>query len=149
MGPSFRFRLERVRAVRERREKLAQLELAESITRLSDTQADLRSAEADVEQARAEARNAGASGPVGAAELLANQVFLERVEAEQNQRKVELARSEAEVADRNAKLAAAAGEHEMLIRLRERRRGEHNRELARRESIAHDEIASLRFGRTA
>jgi hypothetical protein len=49
---SFRFRLERVRAVRERTEQLAQEELARSITRLSDSQAGLRSVEADLEQAR-------------------------------------------------------------------------------------------------
>ncbi|HEX5225571.1 MAG TPA: flagellar export protein FliJ [Solirubrobacteraceae bacterium] len=148
MAPSFRFRLERVRAVRERKEKLAQLELARSITRLSDSQAGVRSAEAEVESARAEQRTVRAEGTVGAAELLAGQAFLERVEAEHRRQRDELARSEAEVADRNQQLATAASEHEALVRLRERRRGEHNRELARRETIFHDELASLRFHRS-
>jgi flagellar export protein FliJ len=146
---SFRFRLERVRAVRERTEQLAQEELARSITRLSDSQAGLRSIEADLEQARAHQRDASASSrPVGAADLMAGQAFLERVEVQRSAQQLELARSEADVADRNAELTTAAGEHEMLVRLRERRRGEHDREQARRESNLHDEIAAVRFRRT-
>ena len=48
--------------------------------------------------------------------------------------RIELARSEAEVAERNATLITAAGEHEMLKRLRERRRGEHEREAGARRA---------------
>jgi flagellar export protein FliJ len=149
MSPSFRFRLERVRAVRERKEKLAQQELARSIGRLSDRQQGLRSAEAVVEHAHAEQRSAAVGGAAPAADLLARQVFLERVEAERARQRVALQRSEAEVADRNAQLAAAASDHEMLIRLRERRAREHERELARRESNMHDELAAVRFGRSS
>src|SRR6201992_3848277 len=76
-GPSFRFRLERVRAVRERKEKLAQQELARSISKLSDTREELRSAEAVLERAREEQRTA-AAGTLGAAELQSRQAFLER-----------------------------------------------------------------------
>ena len=148
MAPSFRFRLERVRAVRERKEKLAQLELARSLTRLTDSQAGVASAEAEVAQAREEQRSVRAEGTVGAAELIAGQAFLERVEAEHRQQQLELERSEAEVAQRGRQLATAASEHEALVRLRERRRGEHNRELARRETIIHDELAAVRFGRS-
>ncbi len=148
-GPSFRFRLERVRALRERGEKLAQEELAQSISRLSSSQAELRTAENELEQAIAEERRASAAAePLGGAELRARQAFLERVQAERSRQQAALERSEAEVADRNKKLAVAAGEHEMLVRLRERRRGEHDREQARRESNANDEIASARFGRS-
>ena len=147
-GASFRFRLERVRAVRERRESLAKQELAKSITRLSSSEAELRHADCDLEQARAEQRDvAQTTGPVGAAELLARQAFLERVEAERRLRAVELVRSEAEVKERNATLVTAASEHEMLKRLRERRRGEYDRELARVERNVLDEIATVRHGR--
>jgi flagellar FliJ protein len=148
-GPSFRFRLERVRAVRERKEKLAQQELARSMSRLSDTRAELRTAEASVERARAEQRDASAAaGPVGAAELQARQAFLERVEATRSNRAKDVRRSEAEVADRNAKLTVAATEHEMLNRLRERRRSEHAREAARTENKLIDELAAARAGRS-
>ena len=148
-GPSFRFRLERVRAVRERKEKLAQQELARSMSRLSDTRAELRSAEARVRTAQAEQRTASAAAePVGAAELHARQAFLERVEASRSHHAQDVRRGEAEVADLGAKLAAAAVEHEMLNRLRDRHRSEHDREAARRESNLTDEIAGARAGRS-
>lgn len=147
-GPVFRFRLERVRAVRERKEKLAQQELAKSISRMSSRQAELASTEADLAHARDEHRTAAAEpGAVQGGELLARQAFLERIEAQRRARAIELERSEAEVAARNASLASAASEHEMLNRLRERRRREHDREQARRESHVLDEIAAARFRR--
>ena len=144
-GPSFRFRLERVRALRERKEKLAQQELARSMSRLSDTRAELRSAEASVERARAQQRDgSAASERVGGAELRARQAFLERVERQRTERELDVSRDEADVASRNAELAVAAGEHEMLERLRTRRRGEYERETARREGRVLDEMAAAR-----
>ncbi len=91
-GSAFRFRLERVRAVRERKEKLAQRELADAISRRSSTVADLRTADADLEHARAEQRSVSAErGAVSATDLLARQAFLERVEAQRGVRARELA----------------------------------------------------------
>ncbi len=57
----------------------------------------------------------------------------------------ELEQCDADVAARDAELATAASEHEMLNRLSERRRGEHDREAARRELGVLDEIAATRF----
>jgi flagellar protein FliJ len=148
-GPSFRFRLERVRAVRERREMLAQQELAKSIARMSGTQEQLRNTEAELEQAHAEQRTATAGqGAVDASELQARQAFLERVEATRSRHALDLTQSEAEVADSNAKLVTAAGEHEMLNRLRDRRRDEHERELGRAENKVLDEMAGARAQRS-
>lgn len=147
-GPSFRFRLERVRAVRERTEQLAQRELADAISRHTSTVAELRTADADLEHARAEQRTvAGQPRTVDATELVAGQAFLERVEAQRRMRAREVEQREAEVAERDAELATAASEHEMLNRLRERRRGEHVREADRREQNALDEIAVTHFRR--
>ena len=143
-GPSFRFRLERVRALRERREKLAQEELARSISRLSSSREGLRSAEAHLADALEGQRDVAAA-PVAGAELRARQAFVERVEAERRRRQDELALSEAAVAESSARLVSAASDHEMLRRLRERRRVEHDREAARRESNLIDEIAAARF----
>jgi flagellar export protein FliJ len=149
-GTSFRFRLERVRVVRERKEKLAQRELANALSRRSSTVAELRTADADVEHARAEQRTATTgSRVVPAADLMARQAFLERVEAQRRVRAYELAQREAEVAERDAELTTAASEHEMLSRLRERYRGEHDRETQRRERNTLDEIATMRFGRSS
>jgi flagellar export protein FliJ len=147
-GTSFRFRLERIRALRERKEKLAQQQLALAISRRSSTEAELLRAEADVEQARAAQRGlAELPSAVSATELQVRQAFLERVEAAHGQRAQELQLRQADVADRDANLTRAAGEHEMLKRLRERHRGDHNREAARRERNLLDEIAAVRFGR--
>jgi flagellar export protein FliJ len=149
-GPVFRFRLERVRAVRERDEQLAQQELAEAVALRSSTEADLRAAEAHLERARSEHRaHAGGAPTLDATELVARQAFLERVEAQRVIRVRELEQREAQVAERDAKLATAATEHEMLNRLKERHRGEHEREAAGRERDALDEIAATRFGRSS
>ncbi len=103
-------------------------------------------ADAELESALTQQRAAVAdSGAVSGDELLARQAFLERLEAERGQQARQLQERELEVADRDAKLTTAAGEHEMLKRLRERHRGEHDRELARREHVVLDEIASARF----
>jgi flagellar FliJ protein len=146
-GTSFRFRLERVRAVRERKEQLAQQELARSITRLSSSQAELDSAEAQLRGAQDEQRSQPQS-TLGAVELQGRQAFLERVEARRTRQAIDLERSEADVAARNAALVRAAGEHEMLNRLRERRRAEHEREAALAESKVLDEMAASRTRRS-
>ena len=128
---------------------LAQQELAKSLSRMSGTQAQLRSTEADLEQAQAEQRTmASEPGIVDAAELQARQAFLESVEARRSRQALDLSQSEVEVADRGAKLVTAAGEHEMLNRLRDRRRGEHDRETARTENKLLDEMAGARSQRS-
>ncbi len=148
-GSGFRFRLERVRVVRERKEMLAQRELADALVRRSSSAADLDTADAHVEHARAEQRIVAAEPePVSATDLLARQAVLERVEAQRRLQAHELELREAEVAERDAELATAASEHEMLNRLRERHRGEHDREEARRERNTLDEIAVTRFRRS-
>lgn len=148
-GSSFRFRLERVRALRERHEKLAQEALAESITKLSSSQAELLNAETELEQALAHQRQAtSGSATLGGAELRAHHAFVERMQAERSRQEAELQTSEAEVADRSAQLVHAAGEHEMLVRLRDRRRREHDSEQARIEVLANDEIAATRHRRS-
>ncbi len=135
--------------MRERKEKLAQQELARSMSRLSDTRAELQSAEESVERARTQQRDAGAaSEPIGGAELQARQAFLERVEADRSHRAQDVRRGEAEVADRGEKLVVAAGEHQMLNRLRERRRSEHELAAARHEGKLMDEMAAARTGRS-
>ncbi len=63
-------------------------------------------------------------------------------------RSSELERCESESLARGAELTTAAGEHEMLNRLRDRRRGEHDRDLAQRERNVLDEIATMRVGRS-
>jgi flagellar export protein FliJ len=149
-GPVFRFRLERVRALRERGEQQAQQELAQAIASRSSSEADLRAAEAELEQAHSEHRTrAGEPQTFAADELVARQAFLERVEAQRGARRQELEQREAVVTERDAKLTAAATEHEILERLRERQRSEHERESAAREQGTLDEIAAARLHRSS
>lgn len=148
-GSAFRFRLERVRAVRERKETAAKQELAQAISRRSRSEAELHAADAHVAHAQREQRAAcDAGAAVSATELLARQHFLERVETQRANSVRDLSQRDSEVAERDAMLATAAGEHEMLNRLRERQQGEHRRELDRREQVSLDEIAMQRFGRS-
>jgi flagellar export protein FliJ len=147
---SFRFRLERVRVVRERKEKIAKQQLARAVSRRSSTQAQLRVTDARLEHALAEQRTAAAEPKtMSATDLLARQAFVEHIEAQRGMHAQELQQREAEVLDRDAKLATAATEHEMLKRLSERQRGEHDREAARLERNTLDEITSARFGRSS
>jgi flagellar export protein FliJ len=145
---SFRFRLERVRVVRERKEKLAKQELAQAMSRRSSSQADLSVSDARLESARAQQRSAvGEPRILSGFDLLAGQAFVERIEAQRGMHALELQQCEAEVVERDANVAAAATQHEMLKRLSERQRGEHEREVARLERNTLDEIATVRFGR--
>jgi flagellar export protein FliJ len=148
-GPVFRFRLERVRALRERKEQQAQQELGLAIASCSSAEAELRAAEAHLEQAHSEHRaQVGEPQTLDARELVGRQAFLERIEAQRGAHAQELQRREATVLERDAQLTTAASEHEMLKRLRERHRGEHERAAAGREQGALDEIAAARFGRS-
>jgi len=146
---AFRFRLERVRMVRERREKIAKQELARAIAERSSVEEQLRAAEEHLERAHGHQRDVAAGGSISPSELQARQAFLERVEAQAGMHARELGVREEEVAARDEQLTVVAGEHEMLKRLRERRRGEHQRELARIEGNTLDEIAARSVHRGA
>jgi flagellar protein FliJ len=149
-GPSFRFRLERVRALRERREDLARQALAQALDRRSDSQAHLEQVETHLEQARTQQRQAtGPAATATAAELLARQAFVEHVETQRLAGLRELERHDHEVSDRDVELGSAARDREMLERLKERQRTEHHREFERQESGTLDEIALDRFRRSA
>lgn len=144
----FRFRLERVRALRERKEEMAKQELAQAMGRLSDSEQRLREVDDRLAAAHEGQRDAGAQGALSSADLIANQAFVERVEQQRRHGARELRRSAGEVADRGAALHSAAREHQMLERLKERHHAAHRSELARREGELLDEIALDRFRRS-
>jgi flagellar export protein FliJ len=149
-GSSFRFRLERVRALRERREDLARQELAKAVSRLNGSQSRLDAVDANLERVLAEQRVAtSTASTVDVEELRARQAFVERIEAQRVSEALELRRHEADVAERDGELGEAAREHHMLERLKERQHAEHDREVGRLESIVLDEIAIDRFRRSA
>lgn len=149
-GPSFRFRLERVRALRERREELAREELAKAVSRLAGSRDRLQAVEAHLKRIHAEQRLATTtSHAVDVQELRARQAIVEHVEAQRAGGARELAQREADVAERDDEFGLAASEHRMLERLKERQHAEHEIEARRREGLVLDEIAIDRFRRSA
>ncbi len=150
MSTTFRFRLERVRALRERREDLAREELSKAVSRLRGSHERLQAVEERLERVRAEQRRAsGPASGVDIQELRTRQAIVEQVEAQRVGGARELAQREADVAERSDELGIAAREHRMLERLKERQHAEHDRETRRQEGIVLDEIAIDRFRRSA
>jgi len=137
---AFQFRLERVRALRERGEDLAKEELAGALSRRTDCEERLRQTTQTLDAARDQQRSLAAA-PTSAVDLIARQQYLERVERDRVAGQQDLVRHEAEVQQRRAALVVAARDRQALERLKERRRLDHNRELARVEGAAMDEIA--------
>ncbi len=139
-GPSFRFSLERVRALRERKEDTAREALAGAIEdRRRSHDAMERAAETVLRARDAQLELAGS--PIGAEELLARQAYLERSEQAHRASLDDLRRSELQVADRRGELGEAARDRQALERLKEQRRADHEREQQRQEGLILDEIA--------
>ncbi len=136
----FQFRLERVRALRERGEDLAKQELAGALSRREDCEDLLRATSEQLDGAR-DRQRAAASTAISATDLIARQRYLERVEQARRAGEEDLDRHEAEVEARREALRHAARERQALERLKERRRVDHARELARVEGATLDEIA--------
>ena len=139
-NPSFTFRLERVRSLRERAEEQAREELARGLTHRLQGEALLQQAAGAARAAREATLGTAMRGASGH-DLIAAQAFSERREAERQAAALDLSRREAEVDARRTALTAAAREREVIERLERRARAEHQAECARREQIALDEIA--------
>jgi flagellar protein FliJ len=137
----FTFRLERVRAVRERIEDQAKEDLATSLSHRRQGEAMLRAASAELESAREKRVETLTGGVATGTDLMAAQAYLEHAQRAREARALELDRRETEVAARREALAAAARERQVLERLKERRREDHVREGERREGAVIDELA--------
>jgi flagellar FliJ protein len=144
----FSFRLERVRTLRERAEEQAKEQLAAGLAHRLRGEALLREATHVAATARDAAHStvlAGASG----ADLVAAQLWAERAERERQAAALDLDRRDAEVDARRTVLTRAARDHQVLARLKDRRRADHEREAARVEQNALDEVALTMHRRTA
>lgn len=143
----FTFRLERVRALRERAEDSARERLAASLSHRLAGEAMLQAADARVGGALDAWRETAPRTPASGADLVALQSYLERAERDRSVAARELDRCDAEVDARRDQLAAAARERQALERLKDRRRADHQREAGRRESAVLDEMAIGRYAR--
>jgi flagellar FliJ protein len=137
---SFRFRLERVRALRERSEDAAKEALAGAMLDHHRCEQALHTAADRIAGAR-KAQLDAVSRPARSTDLMARQAYLERTELAHVARGYDLARQAEELARTRELLTVAARERQALERLKDRRRGDHEREMARREGIVLDEIA--------
>ena len=138
--PSFSFRLERVRSLRERAEEQAQEELARGLSHRLRGEALLNDAVAATRAARQTTLGTAMRGAT-AHDLIAAQAFVERTERDRQAAELDLDRRDAEVEARRVALTAAAREREIIERLERRKRAEHDAECARVAQIELDEIA--------
>ena len=140
-GPSFTFRLERVRALREHAEDHAKEELASSLAMRVHGEGVLRAATEDLESARAQRRGSAAGVGASGGELVAAHAYLEKAARRREAAALDLDRRDAEVDARRTALETAARERQVLEKLKERRRSEHATQTARLERAAVDELA--------
>ncbi len=139
-SPSFTFRLERVRTLRESAEDAAREELARELTHRVRGEAMLRQATHAVSAARAANRDTVIGGASGA-DLMAAQVWMERTERHRLDAAADLNRLDGEVVRTRAALAEAAREREVIERLKRKQKADHDAEALRVAQIALDEIA--------
>jgi flagellar FliJ protein len=139
-SPPFQFRLERVRSLRERAEEHAKEELAAGLAHRLRGAALLDAATRAAGEAR-DLLGGTVQGGASGADLQAAQAWVERAERNRLAAELDLGRRDAEVTARRRVLAHAARDHEAIVRLRDRRRAEHDREHARREQAVLDEVA--------
>jgi flagellar FliJ protein len=147
-GSPFRFRLERVRELRERKEDEAKRALGEAMAEHFRAEERLREAERDIEGARAAQLDATV-GQRSGIDLVAHQAYLERAESAREVSEQVVSRSEAFVETQRVELTQAARDRQALERLKARREAEFVREAARLESNMLDEIAIINFRRRA
>jgi flagellar FliJ protein len=138
--PSFVFRLERVRSLRERAEERAREDLAHELRLRLRGEAMLREATEAASAATGSGRDAVMSRSSGM-DLIAAQAYIERSERTRREAALDLDRQDAEVSARRAALQSAARDRQVMDKLEERQRADHNAVWARKAQGAQDEIA--------
>jgi flagellar FliJ protein len=139
--PSFTFRLERVRTIRERAEERAREELGNELRVRAEGETLLQQATDAAIAARDHSRGTVRSQRLSSSHFRSAQAFIERTERLRIDASLELARREAEVAVRREVLAAAARDRQAIDKLKERQKAEHDAEWARKSQNTLDELA--------
>src|SRR5919198_4030070 len=129
--PSFVFRLERIRSLRERAEERAREDLAHELRLRLRGEAMLLEATQAASAATQTGRDAVLSRSTGM-DLIAAQAYIERAERTRREAALDLDRQDAEVAARRTALQAAARERQVMDKLKDRQRADHEREWARK-----------------
>jgi flagellar protein FliJ len=139
-GPS-PFRLERVRALRERAEDRAREDLAASLALRLRGEAMLAAAEARLHEAQSAQRSQALGQALPGADLAALQRWRERAELAQRDAEAEVGRRDHAVEARRAALRDASRDREALERLKLRHQAEQALAARRAEGATLDEIA--------
>ena len=139
--PSFTFRLERVRTMRERAEERAREDLANELRLRMRGEALLKQATTAVATARRAGLDTVRSDRTTSSDLLAAQADLERAERTRREAALDLDRQDAEVNARRQVLVSAARDRQAIEKLKERQQSAHDREWARRSQNILDERA--------
>jgi flagellar FliJ protein len=140
--PSFTFRLERVRTLRERAEERAKEALSSELRRRAEGEQLLQQAVDAMRGAADGGRSAHSSGRVmKAVDLIAHQAYLERTERLRSEAALELHRRDTEVQVKRELLAGAARDRQAIDKLKERQKAEHDAEWARKSQNVLDELA--------
>lgn len=149
-APPFRFRLERVRELREHAEDRAREDLASSLGAQLRGQAMLQAAAEEVGAAQAQRRDSALAGlPLPAGDLQSHQLWVERLQRQRADAELAVERAAAEVDARRSQLVEARQRREALERLKQRRRDEHRAQAERIEGAFLDEIALTSYVRQA
>lgn len=138
--PSFTFRLERVKTLRERAEARAQEDLARELSLRLRGEAMLREATYAASAATEAGRDTVQSRSTGM-DLIAAQAYIERAERNRREAALDLDRQEAEVAARRVALQAASRDRQVMDKLEQRQRADHNAHWTRVAQGNLDEIA--------
>jgi len=140
--PSFTFRLERVRNLRERAEERAKEELSNELRHRAEGERLLDAAMDAMRSAADGGRNAHSGGRVvQAVDLIAHQSYLEHTERKRSEAALELHRRNTEVGIKREILANAARDRQAIDKLKERRKAEHDAEWSRKSQNTLDELA--------
>lgn len=137
----FKFRLERVRSIRERAEEQAREDLAASLDLRARGEGMLRAAEAELDAARQTSRSAGSESRASGLDLMTAQAYVEHAARRREARMLDLDRCDAEVETRRHALTQASQDLQALERLKDRKRREHDLEAQRAAGVALDELS--------
>lgn len=142
-----RFRLERVRALREQREQQAKQQFAGALIRTSECEARLAGAAGII--ARAQQNQRKPRSKLDGAALRDEQAYLERLERDQRRLTEELAQHQAELERQREAMTRASQDRQALERLKAKSIVAQQRLRDRNEQRLLDEIASSRHWRRA
>lgn len=134
----WKFSLENVRSLKLRLEEDAARKLGEALTRASREKALLEETERRLRQI---SRDCASPRTTSAAELLRMSQYISLLHQQRKDRQAACIEAEKQLALARARLETAAREREILDKLRDRRKAEHEFHLAKQEQKWLDEMA--------